>query len=125
MASELFKIGNNDYTTFITVPSYNVNKNKETVEWTDVTKTKHKEVVRSKLEGSFSMYFENLEDLDNFLDDVENNTTTGNYIHAFVYDNKSRTLVESDYFIDFELQNDRPYFRIKKQDPFTVNIEER
>lgn len=123
--AELFRIGDNDYTRFITVPSYKVNREKEEVEWVDVTKTKHKEIVRTRVKGDFSMLFETIEDLYSFLDDVENNTTTGNYIHAFVYEQKRRELVESDYYIDFTLQNDKPYYGIKSRSAFTVNIEER
>lgn len=123
--SELFKIGDNDYTRFITVPSYKVNRTKETVEWVDVTKTKHKEVVASKLKGDFTVLFETVEELYSFVDDIENNTTTGNYIHAKAYDNKSRLLVESDYFIDFELVNDKPFYLVKPHDPITITIEER
>ena len=122
---ELFILNGHNYTSNITVPSYKVNKGKETVEWTDVTRTKHKEIVRTKMEGNFSMLFETVEELDNFIDDIENNITTGNFIHAFFYDNKSRKLVESDYFIDFELQNDRPFYGVKAIDPISVTIEER
>lgn len=123
--SALFKIGDNDYTRFITVPSYKVNRKKETVEWVDVTKTKHKETVTSKLQGDFSMFFDDVQELYDFLDDVENNTTMGNFIHAQLYDNKSRLLVESDYFIDFELKNDKPFYRVRAHDPFTITVEER
>lgn len=122
---EMFMIGNNDYTKYITVPSYKVNKNPITTEWTDVLKTKHQEVVRTRIEGTFSMLFDDPVELDKFLDDVENNMTTGNYIHLKVYENKRRELIESDFFIEFELQNDRPYFRIKTHEPFEVKIEER
>lgn len=122
---ELFKIGDNDYTSNITVPSYDVNNKNIVTEWTDVTKTKHQDVLRTRLEGDFEMLFDTLEELDAFLDDVANNITTGNYIHAYVYDNKSRQLIESDFFIDFELKNDRPFYRVKAHDPFQVKIEER
>lgn len=123
--SVLFKIGDNDYTRFITVPSYKVNREKETEEWTDVTKTKHKEIIRTRVKGDFSMYFDDVEELYSFLDDVENNTTTGNYVHAFVYEQKSREVVESDFFIDFSLINDKPFFKVRSHSPFTVTIEER
>ena len=122
---ELFKIGENDYTSNIVVPSYKVNKANEVSEWVDVTKTKHQDVERTKVAGDFNMLFETLEELDAFLDDVDNNITTGNYIHAYAYDNRSRQLVESDYFISFELTNDRPFYRVKAHDPINVKIEER
>lgn len=123
--SVLFKIGDNDYTQFITVPSYKVNREKEEVEWVDVTKTKHKEIVRTRVVGDFSMWFDDIDDLYRFLDDIENNTTTGNFIHAFVYEQKRRELVESDFFINFTLVNDKPFFKVKSHSPFTVSIEER
>lgn len=122
---ELFKIGENDYTQHITVPSYKVNKKKVTKEWVDVQKTKHVDVERTRVEGTFSLLFDDIDELNNFLDDVENNTTNGNFIHAFAYANNTRELVESDYFIEFELQNDKPFFRIKAHDPFEIKIEER
>lgn len=122
---EMFILEGHDYTSNITVPSYKVNKGKEIVEWTDITKTKHKEVVRTRMQGTFNMIFTTVEELDAFIDDIENNLTTGNYIHASFYDNKSRQLVESDYFIDFELQNDRPFYGVKSIDPINVTIEER
>lgn len=122
---ELFRIGDNDYTQHITVPSYKVNKKKVTKEWTDVTKTKHKDVERTRVEGTFSMLFDDVVELDNFLDDIENNTTSGDYIHASFYSNNTHEVVESDFFIEFELQNDKPYFRLKHHEPFEVQIEER
>lgn len=122
---ELFKIGENDYTSNIVVPSYKVNKLNEVSEWIDVTKTKHQDVERTRVSGDFNMLFETLEELDAFLDDIDNNITTGNYIHAYAYDNRSRQLIESDYFISFELANDRPFYRVKAHDPINVKIEER
>lgn len=123
--SVLFKIGDNDYTNHITVPSYKVNREKEEEEWVDVTKTKHKEIVRTTVRGDFDIYFDDINELYAFLDDIENNTTTGNYVHAFVYEQKRRELVESDYYIDFKLQNDKPYYGVKSHSGFTVSIEER
>ena len=90
--SVLFKIGDNDYTNHITVPSYKVNREKEEEEWVDVTKTKHKEIVRTTVRGDFDIYFDDINELYAFLDDIENNTTTKTRLVT-----KTRTVIKQKY----------------------------
>ena len=56
MAS-LFKMGNVDYTRFITMSSYQVNSEPITEEYEDVNKLSHPQFIRNKISGSFTLKF--------------------------------------------------------------------
>ncbi len=53
----LFKMGNKDYTRFITLPSYKVNSEPITKSYEDINKIGHDEYIRDQIKGSFTLKF--------------------------------------------------------------------
>ena len=122
---ELFMIGDDDFTNFITVPSYKVNYGPVYNTWTDANYKQHRDILRYKVQGSFKLLFDTEEDLNRFLDDVYNfeDITTGT-VPIKVYVNNLSNQQEIDAFISFAMANEKPYFGVKQHDGFEVKVEE-
>ena len=61
----LFKMGNKDYTQFITMPSYKVVSKPITKEYEDVNKISHKQYIRDQISGSFTLkFFDTTKEID-------------------------------------------------------------
>ena len=123
---QLFVIDGHDFTNHIKVPSYNVNMEEEYEEWKDGNYTKRREITRSKISGSFTMIFDDNDELDTFLDLVwtQKARSDGGAITATVYINNTHSVQEITAFIKFNLPNERPYFQREKLSGFSVTIEE-
>lgn len=123
---ELFMIGDNDYTQYITVPSYKVNYAPVYNTWTDANYITHRDTLRYKVSGSFKMLFNTEEELNQFLDDIYNNEdASGGYIPIKVYVNNLSNQQDIDAYISFTLANDKPYYGVKEHEGFEVKVEER
>lgn len=124
--SQLFILGESyDITKFITVPSYEVNDVALTEEWTDAMKNTHVHRFGSKISGSFTIYFDDHNDFETFVDYLYNNIRADNTYDAKIYCNNTRTVVDTEVTIEIpNLKNDVPYYGIKKVDGYTVNIQE-
>ena len=122
---ELFMIGDDDFTNFITVPSYKVNYGPVYNTWTDANYKQHRDILRYKVQGSFKLLFDTEEDLNRFLDDIYNfeDITTGT-VPIKVYVNNLSNQQEIDAFISFAMANEKPYFGVKQHDGFEVKVEE-
>lgn len=115
-----------DLTNFITVPSYKVSNKKGYDSWQDSNWNTHREVVYKKLSGSFTLWFDDMKDLDNFLNFVANAELQDSSILCDVYDNDSRTLMTDKYmFIDFDIQNDVPLYGHTQHDGYEITVVER
>lgn len=121
---ELFILNGVDYTNKITVPSYKVQSEPVTKTWEDATYTNHIDVLRYRIKGSFTMYFDDNEELTSFLTELANSTAIDNYVSATLYDNRLNMQKESRYTFKIELINNRPYFGRKQHDGYNVTIEE-
>ena len=121
---ELFILGGTDYTSHILVPSYNVQRDPVTKTWEDATYHNHTDLLRWRLKGSFNIYFDDLEELNTFLDTLNYLRGPDNYIEATLYDNDERKLVQSKYNFKIALPNNKPYFGRKQHDGYTIQVEE-
>lgn len=122
---ELFMIGEHDYTSFITVPSYKMNYAPVYNTWTDANYRQHRDILRYKIQGSFKLLFNTEEDLNAFLDDIynEEDPSTGT-ITVTVYVNNLSNQQDIDAFISFTMANEKPYFGVKEHEGFEVKVEE-
>lgn len=57
MPSVFFKIGQTDLTAYVDVQTYAVNKEDVYDEWTDANRIDHREIVRQRRSGAFSLGF--------------------------------------------------------------------
>lgn len=105
--AQLFKMGAYDLTEHIVVPTYKVNDLPEYEEWKDANYTIHREIVRTKIQGSFTVKFSSLSEYEEFLQAVENNTVDDGSTSATVYSHNKvhddQGIVRTTYvFMDFD-----------------------
>lgn len=122
---KLFVIDGLDYTAHIIVPTYKVQREPVTKTWEDATFTNHIDFLRWRLKGSFKIYFETVDQFNYFMDKLETMRDTDFYTPASFYDNDTRTLKESKYYIKITIPNDKPYYGMKKHDAYDIQIEEK
>lgn len=122
---ELFIVNDVDYTNHILVPSYKVQSNPVTKEWEDATYTKHTDLLRWRVEGSFTIYFDDIQEFHDFLDNLNNSREVDNYIPAVVYDNRTHSQKTSKFNINIAIVNNLPYYQRKQHDGYAVTIEEK
>lgn len=135
----LFKMGNKDYTRFITVPSYKMISKPVTKSYSDINQVSHDQYIRDQIKGSFTLKFF----ADSSYDDVyEGQSAIGNYqnflseyerlrqlngtIEVTVYVNNLNAVRTINAKMEMEPANEMPYMNSgKKYDGFTVTITER
>ncbi len=135
----LFKMGNKDYTRFITVPSYKVTSKPVTKDYTDINGVTHKEYIRDQISGSFTLKFFD----DNSYDDVSTSLSAAENFQEFfneynrlkqrsglititVYVNNLNTTKEIKAYLEMDPSNTMPYMNGgKRYDGFDVTIKER
>lgn len=135
----LFKMGNKDYTRFITVPSYKVSSKPITKEYQDINGVTHKEFIRDQISGSFTLKFyddSSYEDVsttlsaaDNFqefFDEYQRLKQKSGLITITVYVNNLNITKEIQAYMEMEPANTMPYMNGgKSYDGFEVTIKER
>lgn len=121
---ELFILNGVDYTNHITVPSYNVQREPVTKTWEDATYHMHTDLIRWRLKGSFTIYFDSVSELDEFIDTLNGLRGPDNYIEATLYDNDERKQIQSKFIFKIGLPNNKPYYGRKKHDGYNIQVEE-
>lgn len=122
--SALFKIGNKDFTNFITVPGYTVNSKDIYEEYSDGDHKFHRRPIRTRVSGSFQLSFSDKDDYIDFLTTVKNSKTSEGTINATVYVNDLMETKTSVFFIEMEPANIIPFLGIKKTDGLEITLEE-
>lgn len=127
--ADLFKVGATlalNYTNHILVPTYKVNRFPVYYEWTDANHTLHKEIIRWKVQGSFTMKFDDPDEFDTFLLITSTSgINTDGTVHASLYANNAVKEFEGDYFISYDPSNIKPLMGVSSYDGFEVTIEEK
>lgn len=123
----LFKIGETDYTRHIVAPTYEVDLKPLYDEWVDANRVTHREVVRKRIEGTFTMKFYNISEYNEFLTTLHDSETLGGYVTCSLYANCTRTLYEDvDIFFDLKLPNEEPFISSGGEyEGFEVTVTER
>lgn len=121
----LFKIGDLDITPFIVLNTYTVSTQPDYNTWRDGNSTERRAVKRTRLKGDFSVKFFNRTDYNNFLDAIETNKTTGDYIYVTVYDNKLKNIKTTNVFMDYEPANLEPSVGWSFNEEIEVKVTER
>ena len=119
---------NVDFTSNITVPSYKVNNFDEGDEWVDGNKKKHKNVIRTRVKGNFTLKFLDPQSFNNFFAILnENKVPSGDnagavLVSAYV---QNENTVKSFYaFISADPADTLPLMADQNYEGFTVQIEE-
>lgn len=122
---QLFNIAGNDFTKHITVPSYKVNKHDEYKEWEDENCVIHREIIRTRISGDFTMMFLNKESYYNFINILKRNKDAGGYTPASLYVNNTDEVVDTKVFISIDPENAIPLIGNESHKGFEVQITER
>lgn len=122
----LVEIGGKNFTQHIKVPSYKVNRAEEYEEWKDANYRKHREIVRTKVSGNFTMLYDVIAELDEFFDTIETLKAASDTgaIEMTVYLNNLHTVDTITAFIKYTPANERPLLGKEKVSGFDVTIEE-
>lgn len=121
---ELFKIGQADFTSFITVPSYIVNSHDIYEEYSDGNYKFRRKVIRSRITGKFSMKFSSTYDFQQTLAKFQSEKDSEGAITATVYVVNTNEVKTSKFFIEFEAADIMPFLGVKDTDALEVTIEE-
>lgn len=130
--SALFIINGTDLTSHITVPSYKVSEFPVYEEWKDANKVTHRDVIRYRVQGSFTMYFDTDAEYWDFINLIEENRTLDDYVIATValnnkkdLNNREPKIVTKSFYISFDPVNNGPLYQRKAHEGMEVTIEER
>lgn len=122
----VFKIGNNDYSSKVLMDTYNVNQIDVYTEWEDANGTTHRDIYRTRIEGSFDMQISKISEYQAFIQDIDNMRNTGGYIPCYVcVNNRNEESVYAQMFIDYAPIKTRNNDYTKGYMSFTVNVRER
>jgi hypothetical protein len=99
-------IGGVDITPYIQETSYDVNQYEEYEEWKDGNRKKHREVMRTYVEGDFDLVFVTASDLNAFLTLLENNKVDGHLPITLYIQNLNQNKVCSVLY-EFKATKDR------------------
>ena len=122
----VFSTINNDYSGKIIVDTYNVNRIDVYTEWEDANGTKHRDVYRQKIQGSFDMQISKISEYQAFIDDIRTHKTNGGFVPCRVcVNNENNENVYAELFIDYAPIKTMKNDYTKGYLTFTVNIEER
>lgn len=135
----LFKMGNVDYTRFITMPSYKVVSKPVTKEYKDVNEVTHAQYIRDQISGSFTLKFFDdssyedvnthrtaAENFQNFFSEYQRLKQRSGKIEITVYVNNLNTIKTIQADMDMDPANYMPYMNAgKNYDGFDVTIKER
>lgn len=121
MYERVFKIGNADLSGNVLADNYSVSKEPVYKSWNDAFGYEHRSKVRDRVEGSFSMFFETLEEYERFA-----NTASTGLLTMTVAVNKPRyelKLIRG--YIDFSSTMFRDNAWNPKIKQFKVSIREK
>ncbi len=122
---QLLNINGIDFTHFITVPSYKVNRQNEYIEWQDANFIVHRFLTRTRVSGTCTMMFDDKDEYYTFLDTVEENKVTAGYIPGCtIYCDNIHETVLADLYIDLDPPEAVPLFG-SKHEGFEITITER
>lgn len=114
-----------DLTEHITVPSYKVNLLDVYEEWTDNNKVTHNDVVAKKVQGSFSLHFEYLEEYLTFIATMKELKKQNRSYDCTVFCNNMLECYNIEMFVDFEPANVMPYIGAKEYDAIEITVNQR
>ena len=98
----LFQLNSKDYTRKIRQGTYTINSYDSYTEWTDANYKLHRNIVRSQILGSFTMYFGNQSEYQTFLDDIESSKVQPGVTRVGLWSNNRHEWHGNiEVFIDF------------------------
>lgn len=122
----MFKLANIDYSDHVIAGAYKVVQNEVAVNWTDANHIDHHDVVRTRVEGSFDVYFKDMTEYDAFLSIYEANKVDGHVPVTVTVNNVPSDTAEKSVnaFLKFEPTRNRNDFWADFMERFTITLQE-
>jgi len=105
MSQVFFKINTTDLSDYADVQNFNVNKVDVYQDWTDGNWIDHREIVRTRISGSFQLGFKNATDWSTFATLLTNNKTAAGYYPVTVHVNNTNATETINAFLDMQVSN--------------------
>lgn len=125
----IFKLNNTDWTANVIAGTYQINRIDVVNEWIDGYKVKHKDKCRTRVTGSFDMFFRTQAEYTSFMSSLESaqNPSTGAYYCSFKINNVSTNnqLSSHECFLDIQSTRNLKADFTEYFEKFTVEVEER
>jgi len=123
----LLVIGNEDFTQHIKVPSYKVNREPVYQEWSNLNYKTRRDISRTRIEGNFTLLYDDPSELDHFFDTVNaaKALSGDESITMTVYVNNLHTTATIVAFIKYTPANEKPLFGREQVSGFEVTIKEK
>ena len=99
----MFKIGLTDCSTHVVGENYSVQSNDEYETWTDANGKEHRSAYRTRISGTFEMYFPTMADYTSFATLLSTNKRADLTYAVTIYDNKTGLEVDTNVFLDYTL----------------------
>ena len=97
-----FKIGSTDLTPKVNIQEFKVNSSDVYETWTDGNFVTHREIIRTRISGTFDIGFSDRTELNGFLTLLANNRNANGYYPIQIYVNNLNTTESINAFIDPE-----------------------
>ena len=107
MPSYFFKIGTTDISAWVDIQNYAMNRFDVYRDWTDGNGVEHREVYRTRYEGSFQAGFRKSTDFSSFMTLLANQKSADGYYPVSAYISNTGTTETFNAFLDVENPEDK------------------
>lgn len=121
----IVKIGGYDLTSIALVGAYEVNNIEEYTEWVDARGITHRDLIRTKVQGSFDVMFKDINVFDLFVSTLRLNKKQTNTYECELMCNNTNTSKICDCFVDFKPVRSQDGIGNDRFEPFTIEIKEK
>ena len=121
----MFKVNNTDMSANVIAKDYAVRNVPQYTAWTDANGREHRSVFRDQVSGTFSMYFPDISDFDDFCALLDANIANDTSYPCTVWVNNLNDNITSDFFIDFDASRYRDAKWVDMVGEIKISIKER
>lgn len=125
MGNVMFKIGEVDYSQRVIAGTYQVQNVDLYVAWTDGNYVEHRHKTREQMQGTFDMYFLNIEEYKAFAANVNACKKADLSVPCVVFDNMTDAEKTCDCFIEFTPTRRRNDMWQDEMERFEVRVKEK
>ena len=125
MSMIFFKIGTTDLTEYADIQNHNINKEDVYQDWTDGNWIAHRDIVRTRISGSFQLGFKDSTAWTSFLTLLSTQKNAAGYYQVTVYVNNTGAEETINAFLDLQAAGKWDILNSRFWRVVTVNLTER
>lgn len=99
----MFKVGLTDCSSHVVGENYEVQSNDEYETWTDANGKEHRSAYRTRISGTFEMFFPTMDEYTAFATLLSTNKQSDLTYSVTIYDNKTGIETDTKVFLDYSL----------------------